>query len=58
MSVQEAVPLEPNQHLSRLFSPEVLGQLPVSGGHRIRRTVLGLIGAFFLVGSYRRSHPR
>lgn len=53
MSVQEAVPLEPNQHLSRLFSPEVLGQLPVSGGHRIRRTVLGLIGALSFFGSYR-----
>jgi hypothetical protein len=46
MSIQEAVPLETNQHLTRLFSPDVLGQLPVSGGHRIRRTVLGLIGTF------------
>jgi hypothetical protein len=44
MSIQEAVPLEPNEHLSRLFSPEILGQLPVSGSHRIRRTVLSLIG--------------
>jgi len=48
MSIQEAVPLEANQHLLRLFSPDVLGQLPASGGHRIRRTVLGLIGTFFL----------
>ncbi|KAI9431177.1 ARM repeat-containing protein [Lactarius indigo] len=46
MSIQEAVPLEASQHLLRLFSPEVLGQLPVSGGHRIRRTVLGLIGSY------------
>jgi len=52
MSIQEAVPLEANQHLSRLFSPEVLGQLPVSGCHRIRRTVLGLIGTFLLLGIY------
>ncbi|KAH8988411.1 ARM repeat-containing protein [Lactarius akahatsu] len=46
MSIQEAVPLEANQHLLRLFSPDVLGQLPVSGGHRIRRTVLSLIGSY------------
>lgn len=44
MSIQEAVPLEPNEHLSRLFSPEILGQLPISGSHRIRRTILSLIG--------------
>ena len=49
MSVQEAVALEPNEYLSRLFSPKVLGQMPVSGGHRIRRTVLGLIGACFVI---------
>jgi hypothetical protein len=54
MSIQEAVPLEPNQHLSRLFSPEILGQLPVSGGHRIRRTVLGLIGTSPSGKTYRR----
>ncbi len=59
MSIQEAVPLEANQHLLRLFSPDVLGQLPASGGHRIRRTVLGLIGTFLsffpacLFGIYR-----
>ncbi|KAH9966317.1 ARM repeat-containing protein [Lactifluus volemus] len=46
MSIQEAVPLEPNQHLSRLFSPEILGQLPTSGNHRIQRTMLGLIGSY------------
>ncbi|KAI0247835.1 ARM repeat-containing protein [Lactifluus subvellereus] len=46
MSIQEAVPLEPNQHLSRLFSPEILGQLPTSGSHRLQRTMLGLIGSY------------
>ena len=58
MSIQEAVPLESNQHLSRLFSPEVLGQLPVSGGHRIRRTVLSLIGTSRYLPHRLRSHPR
>jgi hypothetical protein len=52
MSIQEAVPLEPNQHLSLLFGPEILGQLPISGGHRVQRTMLGLIGRFsFIVTS-------
>ena len=51
MSIQEAVPLEPNEHLSRLFSPEILGQLPISGSHRIRRTVLSLIGTSELPAS-------
>lgn len=44
MSIQEAVPLESNQHLSLLFGPEILGRLPTSGGHRVQRTMLGLIG--------------
>lgn len=44
MSIQEAVPLEFNQHLSLLFGPEILGQLPTSAGHRVQRTMLGLIG--------------
>lgn len=46
MSVQEAVPLEPNKHLSLLFSSDILGRLPTSGGHRVQRTMLGLIGIF------------
>jgi len=46
MSIQEAVPLEPNRHLSLLFGSEILGQLPTSGSHRIQRTMLGLIGRF------------
>ena len=46
MSIQEAVPLEQNQHLSLLFGSEVLGQLPTSGGYRVQRTMLGLIGQF------------
>jgi hypothetical protein len=47
MSIQEAVPLEPNTHLSHLFSSDILGQLPTCGGHRVQRTMLGLIGIFF-----------
>jgi hypothetical protein len=47
MSIQEAVPLEPNTHLSLLFGSDILGQLPTSGGHRVQRTMLGLIGIFF-----------
>ncbi|KAI0262791.1 ARM repeat-containing protein [Gloeopeniophorella convolvens] len=46
MSIQEAVPLDPSKHLSRLFSPEILGQLPTSGTHRVRRTALSLIGSY------------
>jgi hypothetical protein len=44
MSIQEAVPLEDNPFLARLFGPDVLGRLPTSGQDRIRRTMLGLIG--------------
>lgn len=44
MSIQEAVPLEDNLFLARLFGPDVLGRLPTSGQDRIRRTMLGLIG--------------
>jgi hypothetical protein len=46
MSIQEAVPLEPNKHLSLLFSSDILGRLPTSGSHRVQRTMLGLIGIF------------
>lgn len=44
MAVQEAVPVEDNVHLRRLFSPNVLNRLPSSGNDRIRRTVVILIG--------------
>lgn len=44
MAVQEAVPIEPNPDLSRLFSAEILDRLPTSGGGRIRRTMIALIG--------------
>src|ERR1700675_2463083 len=44
MSIQEAVPLEGNSHLKRLFSPDILGKLPTTGQNRVRRTVLGIIG--------------
>ncbi|KAG1808060.1 armadillo-type protein [Suillus subaureus] len=46
MSIQEAVPLEDNPFLARLFGPDVLGRLPTSGQDRIRRTMLGLIAAY------------
>jgi hypothetical protein len=44
MSVQEAVPLEDNQFIARLFGPDVLGRLPTTGQDRIRRTALSLMG--------------
>ena len=44
MSVQEAVELQKNVYLERIFSPEILGRLPHSGHDRVRRTALGLIG--------------
>ena len=46
MAIQEAVPLEDNPHLRRLFGPDILGKLPTSGNDRVRRTALVLIGAF------------
>ncbi|KAI0937932.1 hypothetical protein AcW1_002387 [Taiwanofungus camphoratus] len=46
MAVQEAVPLEDNPHLSRIFGPEILGCLPTAGNHRVRRTALSLIGSY------------
>lgn len=46
MSIQEALDLEKASHLSRLFSPEILGRLPSEGYNRIRRTTLYLIGAY------------
>ena len=45
MSIQEAVPLEPNKRLSLLFDSDIPGRLPTSGGHRMH-TMLGLIGIF------------
>jgi len=44
MSIQEAIPLDENPHLSRLFSSEILERFPTAGQDRIRRTVLGTIG--------------
>lgn len=46
MSIQEAIDLtEASPHLPRLFGPEILGRLPQTGQSRIRRTMLGVIGA-------------
>ncbi|KAH9942102.1 ARM repeat-containing protein, partial [Amylocystis lapponica] len=46
MAVQEAVPLVDNQHLRRVFGPEILGRLPSTGRERVRRTALNLIGSY------------
>ncbi|KAF8835272.1 ARM repeat-containing protein [Paxillus ammoniavirescens] len=46
MSVQEAVPLEDNPLIARLFGPDVLGRLPINGQDRIRRTALSLAGTY------------
>ena len=44
MSVQEAVPLEDNPFIARLFGPDILGRLPTTGQDKIRRTTLSLTG--------------
>lgn len=44
MSVQEALDVDKASHLTRLFSPTILGRLPSTGHGRIRRTTLGVIG--------------
>ncbi|KAJ3573233.1 hypothetical protein NP233_g2568 [Leucocoprinus birnbaumii] len=47
MSIQEAIDLtDSTPHLPRLFGPEVLGRLPQDGQARVRRTMLGVIGAY------------
>lgn len=51
MAVQEAVPVEDNAHLARIFGPEILGRLPVTGNVRVRRTALLLIGALSSIDS-------
>lgn len=46
MSIQEAIDLtESTPHLPRLFGREILGRLPQTGQPRVRRTMLGVIGA-------------
>jgi hypothetical protein len=45
MSIQEAVPVEENENLTRLFGPEILGRLPTTGHDRVRLTAVGLIGS-------------
>lgn len=46
MAVQEAVPVEDNPHIARIFGSEILGCLPVTGNDRVRRTALLLIGGY------------
>ncbi|KAF8598080.1 ARM repeat-containing protein [Ceratobasidium sp. AG-I] len=45
-SIQEALAVDPNPALATLFGPHVLGRLPRSGTHRVRRTALGTVGAY------------
>jgi hypothetical protein len=45
-SIHEAVSVERNIHLSRLFNPDILGRLPTTGIERVRRTALTVIGMF------------
>ncbi|KAG8926042.1 hypothetical protein FRC01_009412 [Tulasnella sp. 417] len=45
-TIQEAIPVGPNQNLSRVFGPEVLGKLPMQGHEQIRRTALDLVGSY------------
>lgn len=45
-SVQEAVSLEDNAQLRRLFSQDILDRLPTTGSHRVRRTMLIVIGTY------------
>lgn len=44
MSIHEAVELQSNEHLERLFGPEVIGRLPRTSNDKVRRTTLSLIG--------------
>ncbi|KAL6303348.1 ARM repeat-containing protein [Sparassis latifolia] len=46
MAVQEAVPLEDNAQLRKVFGPQILGRLPSTGSSRVRRTALLLIGSY------------
>lgn len=52
MAIQEAVPVEPNTDLSRLFSAEILGRIPTNGPERVRRTALVLIGTIPVTPEY------
>ncbi|VDB95428.1 unnamed protein product [Peniophora sp. CBMAI 1063] len=45
-SIQEALPVDKSEHLSRLFSGEILGRIPTAGHERVRRTALVLIGSY------------
>ncbi|KAG9119599.1 hypothetical protein FRC07_005313 [Ceratobasidium sp. 392] len=45
-AIQEALPVDPNPALATLFGPRVLGRLPRTGTHRVRRTALATVGAY------------
>ncbi|KAG9095471.1 hypothetical protein FRC06_009767 [Ceratobasidium sp. 370] len=45
-AIQEALPVDPNPALATLFGPRVLGRLPRTGVHRVRRTALATVGAY------------
>lgn len=44
--IQEALDYTQTPQLGRIFSPEIMGQLPSTGRSRTRRTTLSLIGTF------------
>ncbi|EMD34979.1 hypothetical protein CERSUDRAFT_116506 [Gelatoporia subvermispora B] len=46
MALQEAIPIEDDPNLKRLFGSDILGRLPTRGNDRVRRTALLLIGEY------------
>jgi hypothetical protein len=49
---QEAVPSQDNRFLALLFSPDILGRIPISGNHRVRRTAITVLGMHFISQIY------
>ena len=45
MSIQEAAGNSLSPYFHRLFEAEILRRLPTTGNERVRRTMVGLIGA-------------
>lgn len=46
VAISEAIPAEPNEYISKIFGPDILGRLPNTGHDRVRRTAVVLIGSF------------
>jgi hypothetical protein len=49
-SVSEEIPSDENQHIAKLFGPEILGRLPSQNNARLQNTALSLIGKFDIEG--------